>query len=122
MNHRQARVAGEIRDRLAEVLTRRVRDPRLELVTITDVEISADLSFARVYYRAVTDPGDAQRALQKAKAFIRRQLAEGLPLRRVPELDFRLDETADRAARLEEVLDELKEERESRKDSEEEQE
>jgi ribosome-binding factor A len=118
MNHRQARVAGEIRDRLAEVLTRRVHDPRLELVTITGVEISADLSYARVYYRAVTDPRDAERALQKAKGFIRRQLAEGLPLRRVPELDFRLDETEDRAARLEEILGELKEQREDREEQE----
>jgi ribosome-binding factor A len=114
MNHRRARVAQEIRDRLATVLTHRIRDPRLELVTIMEVEISADFSFARVYYRTVKDPSDAQRALQKAKAFIRRQLAEGLTLRRVPELDFRLDETADRAARLEGILEELKDERESK--------
>ena len=114
MNHRQARVAQEIRARLTTVLTHRIRDPRLDLVTITGVEVSADFSFARVYYRAHRDPSDAQRALQKAKPFIRRQLAKGLPLRRVPELDFRLDETADRAAHLEEVLQELKEERELR--------
>ena len=115
MNHRQARVAQEIRARLATVLTHRIRDPRLDLVTITGVEVSADFSFARVYYRAHRYPSGAQRALQKAKTFIRRQLAKGLPLRRVPELDFRLDETADRAAHLEEVLQELKEERD-RKD------
>jgi ribosome-binding factor A len=114
MNHRRARVAQELRDRLAEVLGRRVQDPRLELVTITGVDVSADFSFARVYYRTVNDPAAAAEALGGAKRFIRRALAEGLPLRRVPELDFRLDETADQAARVEEILDEIQKGRQER--------
>jgi ribosome-binding factor A len=64
-----------------------------------------------VYYRTVNDPAAAQEAINGAKRFIRRALAEGLPMRRVPELDFRLDETPDQAARLEEILKEIHKER-----------
>jgi ribosome-binding factor A len=116
VTHRLERAAQEIRDRLARVLAHRVRDPRLELVTLTDVELSPDFSFARVYYRPMGDPEAAQRALEHAKPFIRRGLAEGLKLRRVPELDFRLDGTPEKAARVEEILEELEHERGSQVD------
>jgi ribosome-binding factor A len=107
-------VAQELRDRIAEILTRQVRDPRLELMTVTALEISPDLSFARVFYRTLGDRDAADRALRKAKPFIRRHLAEGLPLRRVPELDFRWDESADQAERVDRILDDLAREREQK--------
>ncbi len=110
MSRRRERVAQELRARIAEVLGRHVRDPRLQLLTVTDVEVSADLSFARVYYRPLEDPEAVERALVKAKPFIRRRLAEGLHLRRVPEIDFRLDPTRERAQRVEEILRDLEEE------------
>jgi ribosome-binding factor A len=113
MTRRRERVAHDLRSRLAEVLIQNVRDPRLELVTLTDVEVSPDLSFARVFYRTIGDPEGTERALERAKPFIRRRLAEGLTLRRVPELAFRLDETPERAARVEEILDQLEEERQA---------
>ncbi len=114
MSHRRARVARELRSRLAEVLTRRVRDPRLELVTVTDLEVSPDFSLARVYYRALEKSETIQVAFDKAKPFIRRELAVGLELRRVPELVFIPDPTPERAARVEAILDELEEERQGR--------
>jgi ribosome-binding factor A len=117
VNHRKARVAQELRDRIAEVLSRHVRDPRLELVTVTDVEVSPDFSLARVYYRALEERGSLEAAIEKAKPFIRRQLAVGLPLRRVPELVFVRDPTPERAARVETILDELHEERERREET-----
>ncbi len=114
MNHRRARVAQDLRSRLAEILTRRVSDPRLELVTVTDLEVSPDFSLARVYYRALEESEAIQMAFDKAKAFIRRELAAGLPLRRVPELVFIPDPTPERAARVDAILEELDEERQRR--------
>ncbi len=115
MNHRRARVAQDLRSRLAEILTRRVSDPRLELVTVTDLEVSPDFSLARVYYRALEKSETIQMVFDKAKPFIRRELAAGLPLRRVPELVFIPDPAPERAARVETILGELEEERKDRR-------
>ena len=114
MTHRRARVAQELRDRIADVLHRHVRDPRLELLTVTEVEVSPDFALARVYYRALRDAAGVEQALEKARPFIRRRLAAELTLRRVPELVFRPDPTPERAARVEEILEELRAEREGR--------
>ena len=107
MSHRQQRVAHELRNRLAEIIEQRVADPRLRQVTITGVHVSADLSFARVYFRSLGKAEEAHQAFAKAKPFIRRCLGEGLHLRRVPELDFRIDVSLDNAARIDEILNEL---------------
>jgi len=108
------RVARELRDRLAEIIETRVSDPRLEGVSIVEVRPSPDLSFARVFYRTWRDPRETDAALQKAKPFIRRCLGEGLSLRHVPELDLKLDASAETAARVEDVLKQIAEERELR--------
>jgi ribosome-binding factor A len=100
-------VAQELRNRIAEILERHVRDPRLELLTVTDLELSPDFSFARVFYRTPGDREATARALRKAKPFVRRRLGEGLALRRIPELDFRWDPSPDRGARVEEILAEI---------------
>ena len=86
MNHRRERVGREFRQRLANILERRVSDPRLRRVTVIEVRSAPDASFARVFYRTLGDREEAAQALDKAKPFIRRCLAEGLRLRRVPEL------------------------------------
>lgn len=114
MSHRRKRIEHVLRERIADVIGRRVRDPRLELLTITDVEVSPDLSYARVFYRAGDDTEAAERALVKARPFIRRELAGRLELRRVPELDFRVDRSVERGARVEAILDELAQERRAR--------
>ena len=111
MSFRRARVTRDIRGRIAEVIATEVRDPRLALVTITDAEVSPDLSFARIFYRPGGEPEQVARALLKAKPFIRRRLAEKTRLRRVPELDFRIDWGIDRGARVEKILAELRDER-----------
>ncbi|MFQ5513391.1 MAG: 30S ribosome-binding factor RbfA [Myxococcota bacterium] len=109
MSHRRARVAHELRERLATILAQRVADPRLRDAVLTSVEVAADLGFARVYFRTLGDVEQTRRAFERARPFLRRQLAEGLRLRRVPELDFRLDDTPDQARRIEEILAELEE-------------
>lgn len=109
MSRRQERVAHELRNRIARVIKQRVGDPRLRDVTITGVKTSSDLSFVRVFYRTLGAREEVVQAFAGAKPFIRRCLAEGLRLRRVPELDFRLDESLDKAARIDEILREIHE-------------
>ena len=107
MSHRQERVAHELRNRLAEIIEQRVADPRLRDVMITGVTSAADFSYVRVFFRTLGDREQAERAFTKAKPFIRRCLGKEIRLRRVPELDFRLDDSLDSAARIDEILKEL---------------
>ena len=109
MSHRRERVASDIAHRLARILGERVSDPRLAGLTIVEVRPSPDASFARVFYRTLDDREQAEQALEKAKPFIRRCLGEGLRLRQVPELDFRYDTTADQGARVDAILEEIRE-------------
>jgi ribosome-binding factor A len=107
MSHRKERVASELRHQLADILTHRVSDPRLASVTVVEVRPSPDFTFARVFYRTHGDPREVGDALERAKPFIRHCLAEVSALRRVPELDLRLDTSVERAQRVDELLGEV---------------
>jgi ribosome-binding factor A len=110
MSQRTERVGDLLRTELAELIQREMRDPRVHLVTVTTVEVSADLRYASVGISAL---GDEQRrteavsALESARGFLRRELAGRLSLRVVPELRFRLDRGAEHSQRISELLDRL---------------
>lgn len=114
MKHTAQRLGQEIHARLATILREQTGDPRLELLSLTGVQVAPDASFARIYYRTLGDRTETAAALEKAKPYLRRRLAGELRVRRVPELDFRDDETLDRAEHLEGVLRELARERRER--------
>ncbi len=111
MKHSQARLAHEIRERIATILRQRVGDPRLAEVSVNEVRVAPDGSYARVYWGTLGPVAAATEAIEKAKPYLRRCLAAELQIRRVPELDFRLDETLARAERVEGVLRELEQAR-----------
>ena len=101
--HRSQRVEEQILRLLAELVRREVKDPRVGPVTITAVELSRDLSHAKVFFL----PFDAKRstaevgaALGSAAGFLRVHLKKHLKMRHAPELHFVPDESIDRAARL----------------------
>ncbi len=106
---RATRVGGLLREILASILLERVADPRLQELTITEVEMSPDLKTARVYYlgRQGTDPEELMMALDKALGFIKQEVAREHVLRTMPEFLFLPDETLDKAARLEELFGSL---------------
>ena len=114
MKYSQQRLAQEILARLATILRERTGDPRLELLSLIEVKVAPDASFARIFYRALGDRAETAAALEKAKPYLRRRLAGELKVRRVPELDFRPDDMLDRAEHLEGVLRELADERRER--------
>jgi ribosome-binding factor A len=119
VKYTQARLAQEIHGRLATILRERTQDPRLELLAITEVKVAPDASFARIFYRTLGDLDETVAALEKAKPYLRRCLAGELHVRRVPELDFRVDESLDRAERLDSVLRDLERERAAKSSDEE---
>jgi len=104
---RPERVAHLMRREVADILVR-LRDPRISRwVSVTDVEVTPDLSLARVYV-SVLAAGDERRcsleALAHAAGFVRRELAPRLGLREVPEIRFLLDSSIETGARVDELL------------------
>lgn len=106
--HRRDRVAHRIRAELATLLLREARDPRLQAVTVTDVQLTPDLRLARVYFRTLTAeaaPREAQAALRRATPFLRGALGHVLGMRVTPELRFQYDTMPDAARRVDALLD-----------------
>ena len=105
---RSQRVGTQIQRSLSELIRTELDDPRLKSVTLTGVEVSRDLGYARVYF-SLFDPGQdpraARDALCSAAGLLRGRLAQALTVRHVPELDFRHDESEARAARLDALID-----------------
>jgi ribosome-binding factor A len=109
MSVRPERVAQFMRREIAEILEHRLSDPRLAglVVSVTDVEVTRDLSSARVFV-SVLESGEARdralAALQSASGFVRHLLGQRLELREIPELRFLHDASIERGARVEELL------------------
>ena len=108
---RPDRVADQIRGELGLLLTRDVHDPGIGFVTITRVQLSADLQQARVFYTVLGDEKarrDSERAINRAIPFLRRQIGSRLRLKRVPELKFLYDESIAGQDRIEQLLNEIR--------------
>jgi len=109
--YRPNRVGDQIREELSGMLTRgEVHDPKIGFITLTRVQVSPDLQIAHVYYTSLGDAAarkDTQKALDRATPFLRRQIGSRVQLRRVPELDFRFDESIAHQDRIEQILQEL---------------
>ena len=112
--HRPDRVGEQIRDELSSLLARgAVHDPGIGFITLTRVKVSPDLQMARVFYTSLGDEKarkETAKALQRAMPFLRRQIGGALNLRRVPELEFRFDESIEHQDRIEQILRELHDE------------
>jgi len=112
--HRPDRVGEQIRDELSALLSRGVvHDPGIGFITLTRVKVSPDLQVARVFYTSLGDDKarkETAKALARATPFLRRQIGAVLTLRRVPELEFRFDESIAHQDRIEQILRDLHEE------------
>ena len=112
MGLRQERLADEIRDILAQCFQGgRLSDPRVQAVTVTAVTVTADLQIATLYFRVYQghDAAEAKAGLESASGYLRKQLANGLDVRRVPELKFFFDESIEHASNIEGLLQKLRE-------------
>ena len=98
---RAKRVGQQIQRALSELIRRELRDPRLGMVTLTDVRLSSDLSYAKIYYSVLgADPHLAQQILTQAADMLRGPLGRALAIRHSPELRFVKDELIESGARL----------------------
>lgn len=123
-SHRRVQRLNQLlREELSRLIRRELKDPRVESVTVTDVDVSADLRHAKVYVRTLRDVqrapdeegdgdggegGALQKALEglrSAAGFLRGTLGRDLRIRRIPEFHFEADRTLERARRIEELLD-----------------
>lgn len=98
---RAKRVGQQIQRALSELIRRELRDPRLGMITLTDVRMSSDLSYATIYYSVLgADPHLAQQILTQAADMLRGPLGRALGIRHSPELRFVQDELIESGARL----------------------
>ena len=108
---RARRLGERIREELADLLRREVADPRLNMVSITEVEVDREFSVATVYVSALDGSeriDEILTAFQRAGGFLRHELAARIPLRAFPRLRFRHDASAERGARIESLIEGLK--------------
>ena len=93
MSRRTQRIAEQLKSEIARVLREEVTDPRVDLVTLTRVDVAPDLSHALVFWSSVGEVAldRIEEGLESAAPFVRRCLARTLPLKRMPRLDFRDD-------------------------------
>ena len=113
---RSDRVSGQIQKNLSELLKKKIKDPRLEMVTITGVKMSQDLRIARVYFISSGDKTNKKEAVQGFKSalgYIKRILAAKLGLRYMPDLQFFYDESFDYGSHIDNMLKLIKADDES---------
>ncbi|NQG97851.1 30S ribosome-binding factor RbfA [Streptococcus suis] len=108
-NHfRTDRVGMEIKREVNEILQKKVRDPRVQGVTITDVQMVGDLSMAKVYYTIMSnlasDNQKAQTGLEKATGTIKRELGRKLTLYKIPDLVFEKDQSIEYGNKIDQML------------------
>jgi len=114
---RLKRIQDQIWRVLTEIIETKVNDPRIHGVYITDVTVDRELDFANVYVSALAGKTQAEEILQgmhNASGFLRYSLSQEIKLRVMPKLRFFWDETPERADRMEMLLEEIREERETR--------
>ena len=113
-NYRVGRVAQEIQREVTDILFKSIRDPRIEGVTVTGVEVTGDLQQAEIYYSTLSgeqeDKKETQAGLDKATGLVRKELGQRLSLYKTPELTFKRDESIEYGNRIEALLNQIKEE------------
>lgn len=113
-NYRVGRVSQEILKEVNDILMNTVRDPRVEGITITDVDLTGDLQQATIFYSTLeTDDQtkrETQAGLDKATGLIRKELGSRLTTYHTPELGFKRDESVEYGNRIDQLLNELKNE------------
>jgi ribosome-binding factor A len=108
---RSERVADLIKMEIADILIKKLKDPRVGFVTVTGVDVTDDLRYAKVYVSVMEDEGTRKKTLaglNSASSFIRSELGRRIVMRRIPELVFKLDNSLEQAAHIFEVLDKIK--------------
>jgi len=109
--YRVGRLEQEIQREVTDILLKRVRDPRVDGVTVTGVEVTGDLQEAKVYYSILSDKASSVEktaaGLKKATGLIRSELGSRLSIYKTPELTFEQDQSVRYGSRIDELLNDL---------------
>ena len=108
------RVGESILKEISEILGRGLKDPRVGFVTLTSVDVTADLSIAKVYYTVIGDDKSRKETatgLEKATPYIRRQLAQRMRMRHTPELIFKYDQSVEYGNHIDSLLKDIEDAR-----------
>ncbi|RFU67813.1 30S ribosome-binding factor RbfA [Bacillus sp. V59.32b] len=122
MSLRANRVGEQMKKELSEIIGRKIKDPRIGFVTVTDVAVTGDLQQATVYISVLGDEEQRENTLKglaKAKGFIRSEIGQRIRLRKTPELAFEFDESISYGNKIDTLIHQIhSEEKPSQKDEE----
>lgn len=107
MRYRKLRLQDQLREEISLIIQREIKDPRVGFVTILEVKMSNDLRIAKVYCSVYGEDEDKKKtieALQRSKGYIKFRLGKRIQLKYMPDLTFLIDNTFEKAARIEEIL------------------
>jgi ribosome-binding factor A len=110
MSLRSNRVGEQMKKELSDIIGRKIKDPRIGFVTVTDVQVSGDLQQAKVYISVLGDEEQRENTLKglaKAKGFIRTEVGQRIRLRKTPEIIFEWDESMEYGNRINSILHQL---------------
>jgi ribosome-binding factor A len=112
---RQDRLRDQIKREVADILLYTIKSPRLGFVTITDVEVSKDLKYAKVFYSAMgtrIEKADSARTLDRTRAVVQAELGKRLRIRQTPLISYHVDKSLDYGEKINSLLDKIKKEKE----------
>src|SRR5699024_654256 len=110
MNMRAERVGEQMKQEIMDIVNNKVKDPRIGLLTITEVQLTNDLSIATIYLTVLGNDkqiDDTFKGLEKAKGFIKSEIGSRMRLRIVPDLKFEYDESIDYGNKIEKMIQDL---------------
>lgn len=113
MSVKTDRIASNLVKEISYILANEVKDIEIRFVTVTDVKLAPDLSFAKVYVTVLDDEqkNDTMKALDCAKGFIRKKLADRVDIRHIPALSFVFDESIEYGKKIENIIEKINEEK-----------
>lgn len=112
-NYRGGRINEEVKKEVSNLIQNEVKDPRLTaMISVTDVEVTRDLSYAKIYVSIFTNSQEEKeenlKALKGASSFIRREVGRRVKLRAVPQIIFELDESIDYGMKIDQLIERSK--------------
>lgn len=114
MGQRPERVQEALRQEISRIVHNEMKDPRLGFITITGVELTKDLRYAKVYFSVLGEEKDkklALKGLNSAKGYVKGLISDRIKLRYMPQIEFKIDETLEHTKKIYDLLNKLKKEK-----------
>ncbi|WP_066635289.1 30S ribosome-binding factor RbfA [Desulfolucanica intricata] len=115
MSHRPERLGEAIKKEISDLIINELKDPRVGFASVTSVEVSNDLGYAKVFISVLGSPEEQEatmQGLQRAQGFIRREISRRIRMRHVPELTFKLDQSINHGVKIMKLLEDVREKEE----------